>query len=166
MRERTISGSSEEFSDMLEDGDDIDEDGEDSDGLPDGAVEAMRKNVTSGSLDAPLPQSPASADVSTPPPSTAAVAGRIQHPAMFCSACGESCVSEEAFHIHVKEKHPPDLQSPPLAPAPALPPPPELSPPPIPPRSPVHVESPTLPPPPPPPPTPPTPPTPATDLSR
>jgi len=62
LRERTISESSEEFSDVADD--ELDEDGEDSDGLPDGAgVEEApppRKST-------PVETLPAQPEISHPP---------------------------------------------------------------------------------------------------
>ncbi|XP_046648974.1 transcription factor HIVEP3-like isoform X2 [Daphnia pulicaria] len=106
LRERTISESSEEFSDVADD--ELDEDGEDSDGLPDGAgVEEApppRKST-------PVETLPAQPEMSHPP-RAAAVSPDARKappppPVMYCSACGDSCVSMEAFQSHVMEKHRP-----------------------------------------------------------
>lgn len=93
---------------MADDGDELDEDGEDSDGLPDGAVvdegpppprkiePASQENMTT--LHRPDPVRAVTPPVELrrqPPPP----------PAMYCSACGESCSSMEAFQLHVMEKH-------------------------------------------------------------
>ncbi len=108
LRERTISESSEEFSDVADECDELDEDGEDSDGLPDvaGVDEAPPRKSTpienlpaTNRADINHPQravSPSFDSRKVPPP-----------PVMYCSACGDSCVSMEAFHLHVMEKHRP-----------------------------------------------------------
>ncbi|XP_057377952.1 transcription factor HIVEP2-like [Daphnia carinata] len=100
LRERTISESSEEFSDVADECDELDEDGEDSEGLPDGA----------GVEEAPprKPTPPTGPETShTPRPVSPPLDARKAPPAMFCSVCGESCISMESFQLHVMEKHPP-----------------------------------------------------------
>lgn len=108
LRERTISESSEEFSDVADECDEMDEDGEDSEGLPDGAgveeapprkstpIETLPASQRSDSSHPPRTVSPPFDARKAPPP-----------PAMYCSACGDSCVSMEAFQSHVMEKHRP-----------------------------------------------------------
>ena len=55
------------------------------------------------------------------PPTHYPTAAAAAAPTMFCSACGEACASNEAFQVHVMEKHRhPSL--PPPAPPPARPP--------------------------------------------
>lgn len=100
LRERTISESSEEFSDVADECDELDEDGEDSEGLPDGAgvEEAPPRKQTP-------PIRPETNH--TPRPVSPQLDARKAPPAMFCSVCGESCISMEAFQSHVMEKHPP-----------------------------------------------------------
>jgi hypothetical protein len=122
LRERTISESSEEFSDVADD--ELDEDGEDSDGLPDGAgVEEApppRKST-------PVETLPAQPEISHPPRAVSPDAARKAPPppVMYCSACGDSCVSMEAFQSHVMEKHrplsPPTTRTPFKASPPAAP---------------------------------------------
>lgn len=108
LRERTISESSEEFSDVADECDELDEDGEDSDGLPDGAgVEEAPPRKSTPVETLPAPHQP---EINHPP---RAVSPPIDArkapppPAMYCSACGDSCVSMEAFQSHVMEKHRP-----------------------------------------------------------
>jgi len=130
VRERTISESSEEFSDIADDGDEIDEDGEDSDGLPDGAVHAMQNERKNNHLPCQSPPIEAHTDstpsedivdyttkvvdqqptYSTSPLPVTQVdsrgtASRSLEPAMMCSDCGEPCATNEAFDIHILEKH-------------------------------------------------------------
>jgi len=132
VRERTISESSEEFSDIADDGDEINEDGEDSDGLPDGVAVHTTQNernnnhfpsqsppaITETQLDSTpseasvdctrkVDQQPSYSSTSPLPVSQLDSRGtsRPLEAAMMCSDCGEPCATNEAFDIHILEKH-------------------------------------------------------------
>ena len=141
-RERAYhSESSEEFSDIADDGDEINEDGEDSDGLPDGedsdglpdgvavhTTQNERNNnhfpsqsppaITETQLDSTpseasvdctrkVDQQPSYSSTSPLPVSQLDSRGtsRPLEAAMMCSDCGEPCATNEAFDIHILEKH-------------------------------------------------------------
>lgn len=106
---------------MADEGDEMDEDGEDSDGLPDGAVVDEAPPPRKATPPESISHRP------DPPPQRAASppmeARRLQlPPAMYCSACGESCASMESFQLHVMEKHRPPSPPPPRTPVKSPPP--------------------------------------------